>query len=90
MIFYSLESQCVVGETKVPGDIVDLQICFDDSLDLLALLVSVLLLHDVNNSKTIFNTQNVLIEAPIFFPIFKRFCFVIDFKRPNSTMEVGA
>lgn len=53
VIFYSLESQCVVGETKVPDDIFDLQICFDDSLDLLALLVSVLLLHDVNiyNSK---------------------------------------
>lgn len=37
--FYSLESQTIVGETKVSGEIVDLQICFDDSLDLLALLV---------------------------------------------------
>lgn len=41
IFFYSLESQIIVGETKVPGEIVDLQICFDDSLDLLALLVSI-------------------------------------------------
>ncbi|XP_064071326.1 uncharacterized protein LOC113393459 [Vanessa tameamea] len=40
VIFYCLESQHVVAETKVPGEIVDLQICFDDSLDLLALLIS--------------------------------------------------
>ncbi|CAH0728821.1 unnamed protein product, partial [Brenthis ino] len=40
IFFYSLESQIIVGETKVPGEIVDLQICFDDSLDLLALLIS--------------------------------------------------
>ncbi|XP_039749301.1 uncharacterized protein LOC120626080 [Pararge aegeria] len=38
--FYSLETHSVVGETKVPEEIVDLQICFDDSLDLLALLIS--------------------------------------------------
>ncbi|CAG4941961.1 unnamed protein product [Parnassius apollo] len=38
--FYSLESQTIVGETKVAGEIFDLQICFDDSLDLLALLIS--------------------------------------------------
>lgn len=37
--FYSLESQNIVGECKVPGEITDLQICFDDSLDLLTLLV---------------------------------------------------
>ncbi|XP_046960114.1 uncharacterized protein LOC124530164 [Vanessa cardui] len=40
VIFYCLELQRVVAETKVPGEIVDLQICFDDSLDLLALLIS--------------------------------------------------
>lgn len=45
IIFYSLETQCVVGETKVGEEIVDLQICFDDSLDLLALLVSTLIIH---------------------------------------------
>ncbi|XP_075970698.1 uncharacterized protein LOC142973045 [Anticarsia gemmatalis] len=39
--FYSLESQTIVGECKVPGEILDLQICFDDSLDLLSLLISV-------------------------------------------------
>ncbi|XP_013178055.1 PREDICTED: uncharacterized protein LOC106125409 [Papilio xuthus] len=38
--FYSLESQSIVGEVKVAGEILDLQICFDDSLDLLALLIS--------------------------------------------------
>ncbi|RVE54365.1 hypothetical protein evm_000850 [Chilo suppressalis] len=38
--FYSLESQSVVGECKVSGEIIDLQMCFDDSLDLLALLIS--------------------------------------------------
>ncbi|CAG9560566.1 unnamed protein product [Danaus chrysippus] len=38
--FYSLESQSVVGETRVSGEVIDLQICFDDSLDLLALLIS--------------------------------------------------
>ncbi|XP_052750521.1 uncharacterized protein LOC113511861 [Galleria mellonella] len=38
--FYSLESQSTVGECKVSGEIIDLQICFDDSLDLLALLIS--------------------------------------------------
>ncbi|CAH2075374.1 unnamed protein product, partial [Iphiclides podalirius] len=38
--FYSLESQTIVGETRVTGEILDLQICFDDSLDLLALLIS--------------------------------------------------
>ncbi|XP_053602363.1 uncharacterized protein ca [Plodia interpunctella] len=38
--FYSLETQSTVGECKVSGDIVDLQICFDDSLDLLALLIT--------------------------------------------------
>ncbi|XP_068630740.1 uncharacterized protein [Battus philenor] len=38
--FYSLETQTIVGETKVTAEILDLQICFDDSLDLLALLVS--------------------------------------------------
>ncbi|XP_063532563.1 uncharacterized protein LOC134743150 [Cydia strobilella] len=38
--FYSLESQSVVGECKVSSEIKDLQICFDDSLDLLALLIS--------------------------------------------------
>lgn len=45
IIFYSLETQCVVGETKVGEEIVDLQICFDDSLDLLALLVSTLIIQ---------------------------------------------
>ncbi|KAG6446391.1 hypothetical protein O3G_MSEX004408 [Manduca sexta] len=38
--FYSLESQSIVGECKVAGVITDLQICYDDSLDLLTLLVS--------------------------------------------------
>ncbi|XP_013135063.1 PREDICTED: uncharacterized protein LOC106100654 [Papilio polytes] len=38
--FYSLESQTIVGEVKVAGEILELQICFDDSLDLLALLIS--------------------------------------------------
>ncbi|KAJ0179818.1 hypothetical protein K1T71_004409 [Dendrolimus kikuchii] len=38
--FYSLESQSIVGECKVVGEITDLQICFDDSLDLLALLIT--------------------------------------------------
>ncbi|XP_028171094.1 uncharacterized protein LOC114360559 isoform X1 [Ostrinia furnacalis] len=38
--FYSLESQTIVGECKVSGEIIDLQMCFDDSLDLLALLIS--------------------------------------------------
>ncbi|CAG4937988.1 unnamed protein product [Colias eurytheme] len=40
IIFYSLESQSIVGETKVNGEINELQMCFDDSLDLLALLIS--------------------------------------------------
>ncbi|KAM3962285.1 RCC1 and BTB domain containing protein claret [Aphomia sociella] len=40
IIFYSLESQDIVGECKVSGEITDLQISFDDSLDLLALLIS--------------------------------------------------
>ncbi|KAJ8731958.1 hypothetical protein PYW08_014688 [Mythimna loreyi] len=39
--FYSLDSQTIVGECKVSGEITDLQICFDDSLDLLTLLISV-------------------------------------------------
>ncbi|XP_050557466.1 uncharacterized protein LOC118261981 [Spodoptera frugiperda] len=39
--FYSLDSQTIVGECKVPGEITDLQICFDDSLDLLTLLISI-------------------------------------------------
>lgn len=39
--FYSLESQTILGDCKVTGEITDLQICFDDSLDLLTLLVSV-------------------------------------------------
>ncbi|XP_050669019.1 uncharacterized protein LOC126968206 [Leptidea sinapis] len=38
--FYSLESQKIIAETKVNGQINDLQMCFDDSLDLLALLIS--------------------------------------------------
>ncbi|XP_073951548.1 uncharacterized protein [Choristoneura fumiferana] len=38
--FYCLESESVVGECKVSSEIKDLQICFDDSLDLLALLIS--------------------------------------------------
>ncbi|CAH0627045.1 unnamed protein product [Chrysodeixis includens] len=39
--FYNLESQNIVGECKVSGEITDLQICFDDSLDLLTLLISI-------------------------------------------------
>ncbi|PZC79028.1 hypothetical protein B5X24_HaOG216979 [Helicoverpa armigera] len=39
--FYSLDTQSIVGECKVPGEITDLQICFDDSLDLLTLLISI-------------------------------------------------
>ncbi|KAG7299743.1 hypothetical protein JYU34_016746 [Plutella xylostella] len=38
--FYSLETQSVVGESKVSDEIKDLQICFDDSLDLLTLLIT--------------------------------------------------
>ncbi|XP_022120268.2 uncharacterized protein LOC110996748 isoform X2 [Pieris rapae] len=38
--FYALESQSIVGETKVTGEVKELQMCFDDSLDLLALLIS--------------------------------------------------
>ncbi|XP_047507145.1 uncharacterized protein LOC125051054 isoform X1 [Pieris napi] len=38
--FYALESQSIVGETKVTGEVNELQMCFDDSLDLLALLIS--------------------------------------------------
>ncbi|KAI5645323.1 regulator of chromosome condensation (RCC1) repeat domain-containing protein [Phthorimaea operculella] len=40
VLFYSLESQTIIAETKVPGEITELQICFDDSLDLLTLLIS--------------------------------------------------
>lgn len=40
VIFFSLESLCIVGECEIAGDILDLQICFDDTLDLLALIVS--------------------------------------------------
>lgn len=43
LTFYCLESESVVGECKVSSEIKDLQICFDDSLDLLALLVKYLL-----------------------------------------------
>lgn len=43
--FYSLESQTIVGEVKVAGEILELQICFDDSLDLLALLVCMFCTH---------------------------------------------
>ncbi|XP_059060300.1 uncharacterized protein LOC131853429 [Achroia grisella] len=38
--FYSLESQETIAECKVSSEIIDLQMCFDDSLDLLALLIS--------------------------------------------------
>ncbi|XP_045514613.1 uncharacterized protein LOC123708131 [Pieris brassicae] len=38
--FYALESERIVGETKVTGEVNELQMCFDDSLDLLALLIS--------------------------------------------------
>ncbi|CAB3243026.1 unnamed protein product [Arctia plantaginis] len=41
IIFYSLESQNIVGECRVQGEITDLQICYDDSLDLLTLLISI-------------------------------------------------
>lgn len=41
IIFYSLETQNIVGECKVSGEISDLQMCFDDSLDLLTLLVGI-------------------------------------------------
>ncbi|CAG9784994.1 unnamed protein product [Diatraea saccharalis] len=38
--FYCLESQSIVAQLKIPGEIMDLQMCFDDSLDLLILLIS--------------------------------------------------
>ncbi|KAL4710486.1 hypothetical protein ACJJTC_008888 [Scirpophaga incertulas] len=41
IIFYCMETQTIVGDCKVSGEIVDLQMCFDDSLDLLVLLISV-------------------------------------------------
>lgn len=61
LTFYCLETESVVGECKVSSEIKDLQICFDDSLDLLALLVKYLFCltwFDSHYSKIII--QNIL------------------------------
>lgn len=60
--FYSLETQSVVGESKVSDEIKDLQICFDDSLDLLTLLVSeeiYFFLLDVEHIKIYLKQKNI-------------------------------
>ncbi|GBP25788.1 Dihydrolipoyl dehydrogenase [Eumeta japonica] len=40
IIFFSLDAKRILGETKIPDAVIDLQISIDDSLDLLVLLIT--------------------------------------------------